>query len=168
MELENTRKKLTEVGFLLKKGLQDELKRQKHNATGRLSRGIRHHVKDLTLSMMSSVSYWKAVNNPQAAKKPNFLAIKKWVSVKGLPASAAVPIFRKLQDYYGKPYIIWKEGNRLHRTNFAGRVANKHSGQIADKLAPSIGKDVATKIGKEFGSKGKGVIIGGKGFIKAI
>ena len=168
MELKNTKKKLTEVGFFLKTSLQKELKRQKHNATGRLSRGIRHHVKDLTLSMMSSVSYWKAVNNPKAAKEPNFLAIKKWVSVKGLPATAAVPIFRKLQDYYGKPYIIWKEGNRLDRTDFAGRVANKHKKEIANKLAPSIGRDVANKIGLEFGSKGKGVIIGGKGFIKAI
>lgn len=177
MALRHTKKSLKEVGFFLKKKLQDELKRQKHVATGKLSRGIRpsiigrHELADfsnLTLSMISSVSYWKAVNNPKAAKEPNKIAIKKWVAVKGLPATAAVPIFRKLKDNYGKPYVVWKEGNTLDRTDFAGRVANKFSEQVADKLAPSIGRDVADKIGKEFGSKGKGVIIGGKGFIKAI
>ena len=146
LKLKRTKKTLTEVGFILKKGLQDELKAQKHNATGRLSRGLKQHVKDTTVSVMSSVAYWKAVNNPKFAKKPNFSAILSWVRAKGLPVSSADPIFKKLQGFYGKPYVYWTEGNNLRRTNFAGYVANKFSKEVASKLAPSIGKDVATMI----------------------
>tara|TARA_Y100000361_G_scaffold127255_1_gene121581 strand:- start:161 stop:640 length:480 start_codon:yes stop_codon:yes gene_type:complete len=149
-KFKHTKRKLTEVGFILKRGLQKELSAQKHNATGRLSRGIKHHIKDFTLSMMSPVTYWKAVNNPKFAQKPNFGAIKKWVSVKGLPPSAAVPVFRKLQRNYGKPYVLWQEGNSLRRTNFAGYVANKFKAKIVNTLAPAIGKDVAKLIGDSF------------------
>jgi hypothetical protein len=164
----NTKKSLTQVGFILKKGLQDELKAQKHNATGRLSRGIRHHIKDLTLSMMSPVSYWKAVNNPKFARVPNFQTIKKWVSRKGLPPSSVVPIFRKLQGFYGEPYVYWTEGNDLRRTNFAGYVAKKFSKKIAEKLAPSIGRDVASAIGQQLKTSGKGVTTGGWGFLSSL
>ena len=146
LKLKRTKKTLTEVGFILKKGLQDELKAQKHNATGRLSRGLKQHVKDTTVSVISSVAYWKAVNNPKFAKKPNFSAILSWVRAKRLPISSAEPIFRKLQGFYGQPYVFWTEGNNLRRTNFAGYVANKFSKEVAIKLAPSIGKDVATMI----------------------
>ena len=149
-KFKHTKRKLTEVGFILKKGLQDELAAQKHNATGTLSRGIKHHIKDFTLSMMSPVTYWKAVNNPKFAKQANFNAIRKWVSVKGLSPSAAVPIFNKLKSHYGKPYTVWQEGNTLRRTNFAGYVANKFSKKIVTTLAPAIGKDVAKLIGDSF------------------
>ena len=36
------------------------------------------------LNITSSVDYWKAVNNPKFAKKPNFSAIVRWVRAKGL------------------------------------------------------------------------------------
>jgi hypothetical protein len=143
---------LREVGDMLKKGLQDELKAQKHNATGRLSRGLKYNVIKRGLSILnltSSVSYWKAVNNPKFAKVPNFREILKWVQAKGLPLSSAEPIFKKLRGFYGKPYVFWTEGNNLRRTNFAGYVANKFKGKVASKLAPSIGVDVASMIAKQ-------------------
>lgn len=157
-KFKHTKRKLTEVGFILKRGLQKELAAQKHNATGRLSRGIKHHIKDFTLSMMSPVTYWKAVNNPKFAKKTNIETIRRWVAVKGLPDSAAYPIFQKLTNnkntnrrgYYGQPYAYWTEGNDLRRTNFSGYVANKFKAKIVNTLAPAIGKDVAKLIGDSF------------------
>ena len=143
---------LREVGDMLIKGLQDELKAQKHNATGRLSRGLKYNVIKKGMSILnvtSSVDYWRAVNNPAFAKAPNFSEIQRWVSRKGLPLNSAVPIFRKLKSHYGKPYVYWTEGNNLRRTNFAGYVANKHSKEVAAKLAPSIGVDVANMIAKQ-------------------
>ena len=146
IKFKRTNKTLIEVGFMLRKGLQDELKAQKHNATGKLSRGLGYHIKNNVLSIMSSVSYWKAVNNPLFAKIPNLNAIQRWMSVKGLKGSAST-ILRKLQNKgYGKPYSFWTEGNRLRRTDFAGYTANKFKDKIVAKLAPSIGEDVADMI----------------------
>jgi len=147
-KLKRTNKTLIEVGFMLRKGLQDELKAQKHNATGKLSRGIKYHIKNNVLSIMSSVSYWKAVNNPLFAKIPNLNAIQRWMNVKGLKGSAA-SILRKLKSHYGKPYSFWTEGNKLRRTDFAGYTANKLKDKIVQKLAPSIGKDVADMIAEQ-------------------
>jgi hypothetical protein len=147
-KLKRTNKTLIEVGFMLRKGLQDELKAQKHNATGKLSRGLKYHIKNNVLSIMSSVSYWKAVNNPLFAKIPNLNAIQRWMNVKGLKGSAA-SILRKLKSHYGKPYSFWTEGNKLRRTDFAGYTANKLKDKIVQKLAPSIGKDVADMIAEQ-------------------
>jgi|TARA_Y100000289_G_scaffold65877_1_gene80503 hypothetical protein len=146
IKLTHTNRTLTEVGVMLRKGLQDELIAQKHNATGRLSRGLKYHIKGSILNVISSVAYWKAVNNPKFAKKPNLLAIRSWAKTKGLPARSVVPIWRKLQENYGQPYVVWTEGNSLRRTDFAGHTANKFSKQVADKLAPSVGVDVANMI----------------------
>ena len=149
-KLTHTNRSLTEVGIMLKKGLQDELAAQKHNATGRLSRGLKYHTKNNVLNVFASVNYWKAVNNPAFAKTPNYNAIRKWVNVKGISPSYAQAIFKKLKEgRYGQPYVAWTEGNRIRRTNFAGYVANKFSKKVADKLAPSIGVDVANMISKE-------------------
>ena len=146
MKLKRTDKTLIEVGFMLRKGLQDELKAQKHNATGKLSRGLRYHIKNNVLSIMSSVSYWKAVNNPLFAAVPNLSAIQSWMKSKNMTGSA-LPILRKLQNKgYGKPYSFWTEGNKIRRTDFAGYTANKFKDKIVAKLAPSIGKDVADMI----------------------
>jgi len=168
MAFKNIKKSLVEIGFILRKGLQDELKAQKHNATFRLSRGIKYHIKDFTLSMMSSVTYWKAVNNPKFARVPNFQAIKRWVTAKGLPEKAAYPILKKLKGFYGKPYAYWTEGNNLRRTNFAGYVANKFSQKIANKLAPEIGKDVAEAIGKHLKENNKDVTLAGRNLFKSL
>ena len=146
IKFKKTLKKLKGVGKMLKVGLQKELIAQKHNATGRLSRGLRSEVKGTTLNIISSVSYWKAVNNPKFAKTPNFREVLKWVQAKGLPLSSAQPIFKKLRGVYGKPYVFWTEGNNLRRTNFAGYVANKFKSKVAGELAVSIGEDAASMI----------------------
>ena len=84
MKFKHTNRTLTEVGILLRKGLQQELIDQKHNATGRLSRGLKYHVdkKINAVNVFSSVSYWKAVNNPIFAKIPSYNAIASWVRAK--------------------------------------------------------------------------------------
>ena len=150
IKFKKTLKKLKGVGQMLKVGLQKELIAQKHNATGRLSRGLRYEVKGTTLNVMSSVSYWKAVNNPKFAKTPNYNAIASWVRAKkGIEATSAsiTRIYAKmLRQGYGKPYVFWTEGNSLRRTNFAGYVANKFKSKVAGRLAPSIGADVASMI----------------------
>lgn len=146
IKFKKTLKELRVVGQMLKVGLQKELIAQKHNATGRLSRGLNYEVKGQTLNVTSSVDYWRAVNNPKFAKTPNFREVLRWVQVKGLPISSTEAIFKKLRGFYGKPYVYWTEGNNLRRTNFAGYVANKFSKQVAIKLAPSIGEDVASMI----------------------
>ena len=173
LKLTHTNRTLTEVGKMLRKGLQDELKEQKHNATGKLSRGLKFTVrkKGLTvLNLTSSVLYWKAVNNPSFAKIPNLNTIQRWMgqrSIKG-GMNVAIKILKRLSggNYkiggkanYGnktypnnnmrQPYIKYEEGNRVRRTNFAGYVANKFKKQVADKLAPSIGVDVANMIAKQ-------------------
>ena len=153
IKFKNTLKRLGSIGVMLRKGLQDELKAQKHNATGKLSRGLKYKVKDNVLSIISSVSYWKAVNNPKFAKKTNIEAIKRWVSTKGIPLSAASAILRKLNvskkgmsSGYGKPYVYWTDGNRINRTDFAGHTARKFKKKVVKELSPAIGKDVAEMI----------------------
>ena len=146
IKFKKTLKELRVVGQMLRVGLQKELIAQKHNATGRLSRGLNYEVKGQTLNVTSSVDYWRAVNNPKFAKTPNFREVLRWVQVKGLPISSAEAIFKKLRGFYGQPYVFWTEGNNLRRTNFAGYVANKFSKEVAIKLAPSIGEDVASMI----------------------
>ena len=165
IKFKKTLKELKVVGQMLKVGLQKELIAQKHNATGRLSRGLRYHIKGNVLSIHSSVSYWKAVNNPSFAKIPNLNAIKSWLNAKRRngtlvePAGGSSPnliLKRMIKSGYGNrnfngsmrdPYEFYDEGNKLpRRTNFAGYVANKFSKEVAIKLAPSIGADVASMI----------------------
>ena len=165
IKFKNTLKRLGSIGVILRKGLQDELKAQKHNATGRLSRGLKYQVKDNVLSIMSSVSYWKAVNNPSFAKIPNLNAIKSWLNAKRRNGSLVEPsggssataiLSRMNRSGYGNrnfdgsmrdAYEFYQEGNNLpRRTDFAGYTANKFKDKIVEKLAPSIGKDVAEMI----------------------
>lgn len=75
LKLTHTNRTLTEIGVMLRKGLQQELIDQKHNATGRLSRGLKFHIKDTVLNIISSVSYWRAVNNPKFAKNLTYLQL---------------------------------------------------------------------------------------------
>jgi len=154
IKFKKTLKKLKGVGQMLKVGLQKELIAQKHNATGRLSRGLRYEVKGTTLNIISSVSYWKAVNNPKFAKTPNYNAIASWVRAKkgieSTPAAITRIYAKMLRQGYGKPYVYWTAGNSLRRTNFAGYVANKFKGKVAKELAVSIGQDAASMIREKF------------------
>ena len=160
--LKHTNITLREVGDMLRVKLH-ELKFQKHNATGRLSRSLKYNVIKKGLSILnitSSVAYWKAVNNPAFAKIPNLNTIVRWMdqrSIKG-GVSGAIRILDRIKNSgYGnrnypdnsmrKPYVFYKEGNAIpRRTNFAGYIARKHSKEVAAKLAPSIGVDVANMI----------------------
>jgi len=150
IKFKHTNRALTDVGIMLRKGLRQELIDQKHNATGRLSRGLKYHKKGTTLNIMSSVSYWRVVNNPKFAKTPNYNAIASWAKAKkginATPAAITRIYAKMLRQGYGQPYVYWTEGNSLRRTNFAGYVANKFSKDVAKKLAPSIGVDVANMI----------------------
>ncbi len=153
LNLKHTYKKLSKVGFMIVDGLRQELKDQKHNATKKLSNSLKPKVegKSGIMNIITSKLYWKAVNNPAFAKPSNLNEIKKWVSSKGLPISAAGSILNKLlKKGYGKPYVYWTEGNNLRRTDFAGYTARKLKGKVAEQLAPAIGKDVADMIRKEF------------------
>ena len=154
IKFKKTLKKLKGVGQMLKVGLQKELIAQKHNATGRLSRGLRYEVKGTTLNIILSVSYWKAVNNPKFAKTPNYNAIASWVRAKkgieSTPAAITRIYAKMLRQGYGKPYVYWTAGNSLRRTNFAGYVANKFKGKVAKELAVSIGQDAASMIREKF------------------
>ena len=161
--LKHTNITLREVGDMLREKLQDELKFQKHNATGRLSRGLKYNVIKKGLSILnvtSSVAYWKAVNNPAFAKIPNLNTIVRWMgqrSIKGGMSVAMRILGRIKTSGYGNrnypdnsmrdAYVVYQEGNAIpRRTNFAGYVADKHSKEVAAKLAPSIGVDVANMI----------------------
>jgi len=170
IKFKHTNRALADVGKTLRVKLQDELKFQKHNATGRLSRGLKYNITKRGMSVLnitSSVLYWRAVNNPEFAKIPNLNTIQRWMgqrSIKG-GMNVAVKILKRLSggNYkiggkanYGnktypnnnmrQPYITYEAGNKVRRTNFAGYVANKFSKDVAKKLAPSIGVDVANMI----------------------
>ena len=114
---------------------------------------MRYKIKGTTLEIISSVSYWQAVNNPKFAKTPNYSAIASWARAKkGVDATPAAitRIYAKLlKKGYGKPYVYWTAGNSLRRTNFAGYVANKFKSKVSGRLAVSIGEDVASMIRKE-------------------
>ena len=84
MKFKHTNRTLHEVGKMLRKGLKEELIAQKHVASRKLIDGIRYHVgRDNVLNVRSSVSYWKAVNNPAFAQAPNLPAIKNGQDIKG-------------------------------------------------------------------------------------
>lgn len=153
LNLKHTYKKLSQVGFMIVKGLRKELVDQKHNATGKLSNSLKPKVEGRSgiMNIITSKLYWKAVNNPKFAKKANLSEIRKWVSNKGLPISAAGSVLNKLlKKGYGKPYVYWTEGNALRRTDFAGHTARKFKSKVAEELAPAIGNDVAEMMRKEF------------------
>tara|TARA_R110000822_G_scaffold14006_4_gene49411 strand:+ start:977 stop:1495 length:519 start_codon:yes stop_codon:yes gene_type:complete len=152
MKWTNTNDAFSSVGGIIVRGLRQELIDQKHNASGRLSRGLKKskmfNIKNgKGVNVMSNVAYWKAVNNPKFAKKPNLNAIASWVQNKGLPLSAIAPIFRKLNNKgYGKPYVYWTEGNNLRRTDFAGHTARKHKNKVVAVVGKGLVKDVVSMV----------------------
>ena len=152
----NTNDALQSVRGVVVRSLRDELKLQKHIATGRLSRGIKggkiFNIRGgKALNIISSVDYWRAVNNPKFAKKPNIETVKKWAKAKGLPASSFGAIYNKLiNKHYGKPYTVWTEGNSLRRTNFAGYAANKVKGKVREGVQEGVVKDVIKMIRTSF------------------
>ncbi len=160
LKLTHTNRTLTEVGKMVKEGLQKELIKQKHVATGKLKDGLKYHInkRESTMSIFSSVTYWKTVSNPKFFKSVSLRAILKWVKIKGFAkgneVTAANRIYYRMmvkpyKNAYGKPYVLWTDGHSLRRMNFEKFVALEYKGKVADKLAPSIGVDVANMIAKQ-------------------
>lgn len=151
MKLKHTTRKLNDFGRTLILAIRKELKQQQHIASGNLLRSFKSpRAKNGVLNIMSSVGYWKAVNDPKFAKNYNYNEIKKWVIDKRIDPKAAGRIYKKLINKgYGKPYVYWSEGNTIERTDFAGIVARNNKEKIAEELAPSIGVDVALMISEE-------------------
>tara|TARA_R100001460_G_scaffold96535_1_gene138948 strand:+ start:865 stop:1359 length:495 start_codon:yes stop_codon:yes gene_type:complete len=151
MKLTHTTRKLNDFGRTLILAIRKELKQQQHIASGNLLRSFKSpRAKNGVLNIMSSVAYWKAVNNPKFAKNYNYNELLKWVKLKRIPVSAVGRIINKLKNKgYGKPYVYWSEGNTIERTDFAGIVARNNKEQIAKELAPSIGVDVALMISEQ-------------------
>lgn len=151
MKLKHTTRKLNDFGRTLILAIRKELKQQQHIASGNLLRSFKSpRAKNGVLNIMSSVGYWKAVNDPKFAKNYNYNEIKKWVIDKRIDPKAAGRIYKKLINKgYGKPYVYWSEGNTIERTDFAGIVARNNKEKIAQELAPSIGVDVALMISEQ-------------------
>ena len=65
IKLKHTNRTMHEVGNMLRKGLRQELIDQKHNASRRLSNGLKYHVnkRTNTMSVFASVSYWQDESN---------------------------------------------------------------------------------------------------------
>tara|TARA_R100000278_G_scaffold122011_2_gene107198 strand:+ start:2386 stop:2901 length:516 start_codon:yes stop_codon:yes gene_type:complete len=158
MKLKKTNKRLRAIGQSLVKGLRDELKAQKHNATGNLSRslmasyryGNRIKSDTIKLDILTNLNknYWKVVNKASRwTFKASYAAIARWVKIKGINPNATYAIYKKLTDrYYGKPYIFWQEGNRLRRENFAGFALSKQKDQIMKEIQSGVKGDVIDAI----------------------
>ena len=162
MKWKSTYKKLNAAGDILIKGLQDTLRVQKHNATGKLSNSFKkdRKQKSLTLNVITNKRYWKIVNNGKAAFKPNLEEIYKWVVKKrikdvtggGLSQMAiAVRIARRISEkgIPSKPYVVWTEGNNLKRTDFAGVTKEKKKKEVAKQLTGGVVSDVVSMIRSE-------------------
>ena len=159
MKWQNTYKKLNAVGDILIRGLQDTLRFQRHNATGKLSRSFKKErkQKSLTLNVITNKKYWKIVNNGKAAFKPNLAEIYRWVMVKGIKAAGlgqmgiAKRIARRIQKkgIPSKPYVVWTEGNTLKRTDFAGVTKEKKKKEVARQLTGGVVADVVKMVRSE-------------------
>jgi hypothetical protein len=112
MKFNNTYKEFTKISKLIIKDLRNQLKEQKHIASGKLSRsftGVQEKISgdNIILNITSSKDYWRVVNDK-----------------KGLDRNFANAIYKRLaRGIYGKEkekYVYWKEGNNIQRTNFAG------------------------------------------------
>lgn len=158
MKLKKTNKRLRAIGQSLVKGLRDELKAQKHNATGNLSRslmasyryGNRIKSDTIKLDIITNLNknYWKVVNKASRwTFKASYAAISKWVKIKGINQNATAAIYKKLTDrYYGKPYVVWQEGNTLRRENFAGFALSKQKDEIMREIQSGVKGDVIDAI----------------------
>ena len=158
MRWTNTYKRLNIVGDILIRGLQETLKLQKHNATGRLSNSFKKNRKknSLIMNVITNRKYWKIVNNGKAAFKPNLGEIFKWVNAKGIKGSGigqmalAKRIAKRIQEkgIPSKPYVVWTEGNNLQRTNFAGVTKEKKHKRVVSEIRSGALEDVFQMVKK--------------------
>ncbi len=162
MNFKNTYKQFNNVSKIIIKDLRNQLKEQKHIASGKLSRsftGVQEKISgdNIILNITSSKDYWRVVNNPKVAFSVNRQNIIRWMNKKKLNTDFAGRIIARLKrGVYGNKksngrenYVYWQHGNTLTRSNFAGIVAKENSQKIGEELAQSIGDDVADMIRKE-------------------
>ena len=166
MKYTNTYNKLNVVGDIIIKGLQDTLRLQRHNATGALSNSLKKKRRKnaLTLNVITNKKYWKIVNNGKAAFNPNLNEIYKWVVAKGIKGSGssknpsamqqrgiALRIAKNIarKGIPSKPYVVWTEGNKLQRTNFAGVTKEKKTNEVVNQIQGGLVSDVVRMIKNE-------------------
>ncbi len=166
MKYTNTYNKLNVVGDIIIKGLQDTLRLQRHNATGALSNSFKKKRRKnaLTLNVITNKKYWKIVNNGKAAFNPNLNEIYKWVVAKGIKGSGssknpsamqqrgiALRIAKNIarKGIPSKPYVVWTEGNKLQRTNFAGVTKEKKTNEVVNQIQGGLVSDVVRMIKNE-------------------
>ena len=157
MKWRNTYNKLNIVGDILIKGLQDTLRFQKHNATGKLSNSFKKNRRRnaLTLNVITNRKYWKIVNNGKSAFKPNLEEIYRWVVAKGIKGSGssknpsamqqrgiALRIAKNIarKGIPSKPYVVWTEAN------FAGVTKEKKHNQVVNQIQGGLVSDVVRMI----------------------
>ena len=165
MKWTNTNDAFSSVGGIIVRGLKQELIDQKHNASGRLSRGLKKskmfNIKNgKGVNIMSTVAYWKAVNNPKFALVPNLNTILRWMGQRKIEGGVggAMAILKRLKfEGYGNrsypnndmknPYRKWTDGNSIpRRTNFAGYTAGKHKDKVVAVVEKGLIKDVVNMV----------------------
>ena len=62
------------------------------------------------------------------------LRIAKNIARKGIPS---------------KPYVVWTEGNKLQRTNFAGVTKEKKTNEVVNQIQGGLVSDVVRMIKNE-------------------
>jgi hypothetical protein len=154
MLLKNTNRRLDIVGKIIVKGLREELKQQKHVASGSLSSSIKalkdNKGKEQILNVISTHNkkYWQVVNNPSRYTfKVSYNDIKRWAATKGIPETAVPAIYNKLKNkFYGKPYVYWTGGNNLRRTDFVGYTTRKLKKRINHEVMVGIKQDAVQMV----------------------
>jgi len=160
MKWTNTNDAFSSVGGIIVRGLREELLIQKHNATGKLSRGLKKskmfNIKNgKGVNITSSVAYWKTVSNPKNFKGVSLSQILKWVRVKGFArgneSEAAVRIYNRMminpkKNPYGKPYIMWTDGHRLRRMNFEKWAVKHNKDKVVAVVEKGVVKDVVNMV----------------------
>jgi len=156
----NTNDAFSSVGGIMVRSLREELKFQKHRATGALSRGLKKskmfNIKNgKAVNINSSVAYWKTVSNPKNFKGVSLTNILKWVRIKGFAkgneVNAANRIYYRMMkepfgNAYGKPYILWTDGNSLRRMNFEKWAVKQSKDKIVAQIEKGVVKDVVKLI----------------------
>jgi len=156
----NTNDAFSSVGGIMLRGLKEELKFQKHIATGKLSRGLKKskmfNIKNgKGVNITSTVDYWRIVSNPKNFKGVSLNQILKWVRVKGFAkgneTEAANRIWKRMMinplgNAYGKPYILWTDGNSLRRMNFEKWAVKQNKDKIVEQIEKGVIKDVVKMI----------------------
>ena len=164
MEWTNTNDAFSSVGGIMVRGLREELLKQKHYATGRLSRGLKKskmfNIKNgKAVNITSSVAYWKTVSNPKNFKGVSLNQILKWVRIKGFAKGnesvAAVRIYKRMmvvpkKNPYGKPFIMWTDGHKLRRMNFEKWAVKHNKDKVVEVVEKGVIKDVKKMIKASF------------------